>query len=168
MTIQIVTFENGINLQLTLWPAFSGQKRGRIFSCYPAWLRVKFAAGLEFRTAARFKASVWHYNVRYRIMPASTGKCNAHVIQFLIDKVFRSAILFSIWKQTSRRFHCETLFFERAAWQNSGFKKCYCHRSENIVAVTPGKLFLVSCWPPTLDLKPVCARRINLFSVTVV
>jgi hypothetical protein len=46
-------------------------------------------------------------------------------------------------------------------------KKFYCHHSEKNVAVMPGKLFLVSSWPPTLDLKRVCARRINLFSVIV-
>jgi hypothetical protein len=59
------------------------------------------------------------------------------------------------------------LFFDRAYWKESALKKFYCHRSEKNVAVVPGKLFLVSSWPPTLDLKRVCARRINLFSATV-
>ena len=86
----------------------------QIFSCDSVWLRFKFAAGLDFRAAARFKASVWHYNVRYRIMPSSTDTCNAHAIQFLVDKVFRRAILFSIWKQPAQRAHSETLFFDRS------------------------------------------------------
>ena len=95
---------------------------GRIFSCDSAWLRVKFAASLDFRTAARFKASVWHYNVRYRIMPSSTEIRNAYAIQFLVDKVFRRAILFSIWKRHEQRAHSETLFFDRTHQKESAPK----------------------------------------------
>ena len=94
----------------------------QIFSCDSVWLRFKFAAGLDFRTAARFKASVWHYNVRYRIMPSSIDTRNAHVIQFLIDKVFGKAILFSIWKQSAQRAHSETLFFDRADQKESALE----------------------------------------------
>ncbi|MDN2706046.1 hypothetical protein O0881_29015 [Janthinobacterium sp. SUN100] len=100
-------------------------------------------------------------------MPSSTDVRNAHVIQFLVDKVFRRAILFPTWKRFEQRAQSETLFFDRAGWKESAPEKFYCHRSEKNVAVMPGKLFLVSSWPPTLDLKRVCARRINLFSVTV-
>ncbi|WP_150130780.1 hypothetical protein [Janthinobacterium sp. LM6] len=100
-------------------------------------------------------------------MPSSTDVRNAHVIQFLVDKVFRRAILFPTWKRLEQRAQSETLFFDRAGWKESAPEKFYCHRSEKNVAVMPGKLFLVSSWPPTLDLKRVCARRINLFSVTV-
>lgn len=101
-------------------------------------------------------------------MPCSTDTRNAHAIQFLVDKVFRRAILFPTWKRSEQRAYRETLFFDRAHWKETASKKFYCHRSEKNVAVMPGKLFLVSSWPPTLDLKRVCARRINLFSVIVV
>jgi hypothetical protein len=52
-------------------------------------------------------------------MPFSTDTRNAHVIQFLVDKVFRRAILFPTWKRYERRTHSETLFFDRAGWKES-------------------------------------------------
>jgi len=61
-------------------------------------------------------------------MPSSTDSRNAHVIQFLIDKVFRRAILFSIWKQLCHRSHSASLFFDRAEWQEFG--------SQNFTVIT--------------------------------
>lgn len=59
---------------------------------------VRFAAILDFCTQARFKDSVWHDNVRYRTMPSSADTCDAHAIQFLVDKISRRVMLFSTWK----------------------------------------------------------------------
>lgn len=94
MTIRIVTFYKENNFTINTPANFLGKKAAKFSLVILHGFGSNSRLALNFAMQHDFKASFWHYNIRYVIMRPCGATCKAHAIQFLQYKLFTKTILF--------------------------------------------------------------------------